>query len=191
MNNYFSGGIRLLGSLMLGLALTQAAPAFAAESAPASASYMTESALHCGELDISIESYCRFNDNQDGACFLQKLKLRHAGSSKLTEKFYLYENYLKDQSMIVQLSCVKGQGKNLLMAESSNLGNCKDCEWHDFFSETGAYLGSDRTKFGASNSKPKALPGNFAQKNGLVTDSEGHFTVLDKVWVNREPRKEK
>ncbi len=189
MNKRLFGSLRLMVCLFTGFALLPATAS--AEDILKAAPYITEAHLHCDQLDVSVESYCQPDENADGACFLQKVKLHHAGSGKVTEKFYLYENYLKNQSMIVQLACVKGRDKNKVVLESTNLGNCNGCEWSDYFSDTGSFLGSDRTIFGATNSKPKALPGNFFQKHGFVLDDQGHFTEIEKVWVSRELRKEK
>lgn len=192
MNNYFSGSFRLLSSLVFGAALL---PAIAsAQVAAKSATYITEASLHCEELDVSVETYCEPNERLDAACFLQKVKLRQPGTDKFSEKLYLYEDYLKDRSLITQLACVKGKGDkghSKIVLSSTNLGNCKSCEWDDYFSEAGVFLGSSREKFGATNFKPKALPGNFLQKHGFVLDDNGRFTEIEKVSVKRTQREGK
>ncbi|MES2039110.1 MAG: hypothetical protein V4495_14855 [Pseudomonadota bacterium] len=192
MNNYFSSSFRLLSSLILGAALL---PAIAsAQVATKSATYVTEASLHCDELDVSVETYCEPNERLDGACFLQKVKLRQAGTDKFSEKLYLYEDYLKDRSQITQLACVKGKGDkghSKIVLSSTNLGNCKSCEWDDYFSEAGVFLGSTREKFGATNSKPKAIPGNFYQKHGFLLNDQGRFTEIEKVSVKRTQREGK
>lgn len=157
----------------------------------AEATYITQANLHCEELDVSVETYCKPDERLDAACFLQKVRLRLTSTGKFTEKLYLYEDYLKDRSLITQLACVKGKSKNKVVLNSSNLGNCKVCEWADYFSETGVFLGSDREKFGATNFKPRALPGNFYQKYGFVLDDNGRFTEIEKVSVKRTQREGK
>ncbi|MFZ6780154.1 hypothetical protein ACO0LD_25255 [Undibacterium sp. Ji83W] len=194
MNNYFPGSFRLLSGLILGTALLPAVAS--AQAATKSATYITEASLHCGELDVTVETYCEPNERLDAACFLQKVKLRQTASGKLIEKFYLYEDYLKDQSLVTQLACVKGKGdkggdKSKVVLSSTNLGNCKSCEWDDYFSETGVFLGSTREKFGATNSKPKAIPGNFYQKHGILLNDQGRFTEIEKVSVKRTQREGK
>ncbi|MFZ6709544.1 hypothetical protein [Undibacterium sp. TC9W] len=185
MNKYLPGFCVRLG-LSLGFALF---PLVANAAGPATGGpYVNEAKLHCEQLDVKVESYCQLDPRLGGACFLQKVQMRHAGTGKVTEKFYLYENYLKDQSMITQLSCVKGHEKNRVILESTNLGNCKRCEWRDFFSDTGDFIGSDRAIFGATNSKPKNLPANFYKKNAYLNDDAGNLITIEKVWVDREPR---
>ncbi|BBB62043.1 hypothetical protein UNDKW_3770 [Undibacterium sp. KW1] len=197
MNNYFPGSFRLLSSLVLGVALL---PAIAnAQVTAKSTTYITEASLHCDELNVTVETYCEANERLDGACFLQKVKLRQSGTDKFSEKLYLYEDYLKDRSLITQLACVKGKGgkgkedksRNKIVLSSTNLGNCKSCEWDDYFSETGVFLGSSREKFGATNFKPRALPGNLLQRHGFVLDDNGRFTEIEKVSVKRIQREGK
>ncbi|MFZ6643458.1 hypothetical protein ACO0LL_27300 [Undibacterium sp. TC4M20W] len=197
MNNYFPGSFRLLSSLVLGAVLL---PAIVnAQVTAKSTTYITEASLHCDGLDVTVETYCEPNERLDGACFLQKVKLRQSGTDKFSEKLYLYEDYLKDRSLITQLACVKGKGdkgkedkgRSKIVLSSTNLGNCKSCEWDDYFSETGVFLGSSREKFGATNFKPKALPGNVLQKHGFVLDDNGRFTEIEKVSVKRIQREGK
>jgi len=198
MNNYLTGSFRLLRCLAFGAALL---PAIAsAQVVTKSATYITEASLHCGELDVTVETYCEPNERLDGACFLQKVKLRQIGTDKFSEKLYLYEDYLKDRSQITQLACVKAKGDKgnkgekgpgKIVLSSTNLGNCKSCEWDDYFSEAGVFLGSSREKFGATNFKPKVLPGNFLQKHGFALDDNGRFTEIEKVSVRRTQREGK
>ncbi|MFZ6709542.1 hypothetical protein [Undibacterium sp. TC9W] len=189
MNKYLPGFCVLLG-LSLGCALF---PPVAHAAGPATGGpYVNEAKLHCEQLDVKVETFCQLDKSAEEQCFLQRAQLRHGITGKLTEKFYLYENYLKDQSLITGMLCVKGSNKkNKVILRSTNLGNCKGCEWSDYFSETGEFLGSDRTMFGATNSKPKKMPHNFDEKIGYATDAAGNMVTIEEVYVDRRLRKEK
>lgn len=162
-----------------------------AQTAEKTTAYITETSLHCGEASLNVETYCEPDERLDAACFLQRLKFKQSKTGKEATKLYLYENYKQDMSLVTELSCVKGRDKNKIVLSSTNLGNCETCEWEDYFSTDGVFLGSNREKFGPSNIKIKALPADFFQKNGFVLDDKGHFGEVDKVQVKRTARKEK
>lgn len=169
-------------------ATTSATPATIQPSTKA-ASYAGTSSLPCGDLDVRIETFCELDDAGKNGCFLQKLNIRHKPSGKEKNKLYLYENYQQDRSLIMSMVCVKARGKDRLVLEASNLGSCKVCEWEDYFSAEGAFLGSSRAIHGATNFKPRALPGNFYEKNGLLLDKQDHFTETGRVNVSYVPGK--
>ncbi len=182
--------------LLLGLSISCALlPAAVSAAEPAiGESYINKDNLHCDQLDVTVESYCQLDERLGGgACYMQKVHMLHTGTGKVSEKFYLYENYLNDQSMISYIECVKGTNKkNKVVLRSGNLGNCRNgCEWNDYFSETGAFLGSDRLMFGATNTKPKKLPANFFDKSGYEEDRYKQWVTVQKVFINRQPRGEK
>ncbi len=154
--------------------------------------YINEARLHCEQLDVKVETFCQLDKDTEEFCFMQRAQFRHGISGKLTEKFYLYEHYLKDRSLITTMLCVKGSNKkNKVVLRSTNLGNCKGCEWSDYFSETGEFLGSDRIMFGATNTRPQKLPRNFDDKIGYETNAAGNMVTVEEVYVDRQPRKGK
>lgn len=83
---------------------------------------------------------------------------------KVTEYFLEYANPQSNGSMIVQGRCIHLMDTDIVELSNTNYGNCNDCEWSDFFSHSGAYIGSTHKKFGAINFHYKTLRGTNFKK---------------------------
>ena len=148
--------------------------------------YSTVSALDCGNTKIQVRTYCEQLANGAPGCFLQKATFANSSNGSTFGQLFLYERYKKDLSLISTILCVqKKNGVGVVLA-STNLGNCKVCEWEDYFDTSGKLLGSTRTKFGPTNIGLKRLPMNFYQTQGWLLDDRGRLVEIGKASVSRK-----
>ena len=91
-------------------------------------------------------------------------------------------------SLIVEMTCVQGTKEPKVVMGSTNLGNCRVCEWEDYFEPSGRFLGSTLGKFGASNFNPKPVAKDFYRTNGIVVDESGRPVETASVKIDRGPR---
>ncbi len=154
-------------------------------SPPVDPEYHTESSMQCGSTNVRVVTYCEEDKTLGAACFLQKVVFTNSHTKQASRRFYLYEHYKKDMSLIASMFCVKkGNGTGIVL-HSANLGNCVGCEWDDYFNEAGSFMGSDRTLFGPTNFKTKPVPDSFYEKYGFILDADGRFVELANVDVPR------
>lgn len=98
--------------------------------------------LICGNSPVLITSTCIANDeeNSDPYCFSQNVSFVHVKARHAKTFLYKYEE--DKQTFIYGATCLKDENNFYIELKSSNLGNCKFCEWNDYFDITGTYIGS-------------------------------------------------
>lgn len=148
--------------------------------------YSTVSALDCGNTKIQVRTYCEQLANGSPGCFLQKATFANSSRGSTFEQLYLYERYKEDLSLISEISCVRRKDGVGVVLASTNLGNCKICEWEDYFDTSGRLLGSTRIRFGPTNIGLKRLPKDFYQTEGWLLDDRGRLVEIGKTSVSRK-----
>ena len=114
--------------------------------------------FHCGGSEIAITSTCISSDqtNSDPYCFFQNIAFVDL-VLKQTKSFHY--NYKTDnQKYISGAKCIKTEIGFYVELENTNLGNCKICEWNDYFDEKGEYVGSEKGMYGNTSFVRKFLP---------------------------------
>lgn len=107
--------------------------------------------LDCNKHEIVITSTCVANDdfNSDPYCFQQNVAFVNAITRKSRSVSFYYDE--DRQKYIYGDICIKSENKYYVELQSSNLGNCTKCEWSDYFSQQGSYIGSDNGKHAKTN----------------------------------------
>lgn len=111
--------------------------------------YVSKDEFLCGKTAIVITSTCISYDveNSDPYCFSQVASFVNVEKRQTKSFFYNYEQ--DKQVFIYGAACLNDKNKQFVELNSSNLSNCKNCEWSDYFSSDGIYIGSSdspRTK---------------------------------------------
>jgi hypothetical protein len=98
--------------------------------------------LNCNKNKIIITSTCinRNKENSAPYCFSQSVAFFNKNKSLSRIQNYKYNQ--ESHSFIYQASCIRARNKFYIKLINSNLGNCSNCEWYDFFSNNGIYIGS-------------------------------------------------
>ncbi len=124
-------------------------------------SYVNVDELHCGNQNVLIVSSCIARDayNSDPYCFSQEVTFM-SEQSRVTNS-YLYKYPPSSSQFAYGATCVATGADYLVELSSSNLGNCAQCEWSDFFTASGKYI--------ASSPSPKMAGGI---KRRLLTKSQ-------------------
>lgn len=106
--------------------------------------YSNTNEFTCNKHKIAITSTCITKDefNSDPYCFMQNIAFINSTSKQANYISYHYTN--DSQKFINNAKCIESKNKFYVELESGNLGNCKICEWSDYFSESGRYLGSEQ-----------------------------------------------
>lgn len=104
--------------------------------------YSNINVLPCGNAKVAITSICVANDtgNSDPYCFSQTAAFVQIQKRQASSVLYAYEE--DKQQFIYSAACMNDQDKLYVELNSSNLGNCTDCEWSDYFNIDGSYIGS-------------------------------------------------
>jgi hypothetical protein len=138
--------------------------------------------LDCNNHEIVITSTCVANDdfNSDPYCFQQNVAFVNIGSRKSRSASFYYEE--DRQKYIYGVSCIKSENKYYVELQSSNLGNCTKCEWSDYFSQQGSYIGSDNGKHAKTNFRKKIISIIEAKKirKGISTQKI-HMTTISRM----------
>lgn len=113
--------------------------------------------LDCGEAYVEVETHCLPHgwDGSAGHCKSQKLTIKTR--SRTIRQTLLYPDTPGIQSLVVGISCLSDDKTTVIEFSSTDFANCGVCEWSDFYSTSGIYLGSTREKFGATNFKYREI----------------------------------
>jgi hypothetical protein len=132
--------------------------------------YSNVSSFECGESKVVINSTCVSNDefNSDPYCFTQNVGFVNRPLSQVRSFIYYYEK--DSQKYISAAKCIKAEQGYYVELESTNLGNCKTCEWSDYFEEAGQYIGSENGRYGKTSFARKLVP---LKKKGML--QKGRF----------------
>jgi hypothetical protein len=96
--------------------------------------YFNVDKIYCGGTKLTITAQCidSKGDNTNPYCHLQTLSFSHNKSHQTVTHRYSHEAS-PNQPFIYRAACLKKFNTHYFDLTSSNLGNCKTCEWHDFF----------------------------------------------------------
>lgn len=136
----------LLLASVCGAWLTLTAPGwgFAQTSTPTSqeTGYTKQDQLACDDTIVSIASHCVANDTDDSDpyCSRQIVTFKVQGVSQ--SPAYTFHYAQNAHAFIYGAACLKNDQTSFIELSSSNLGNCAQCEWVDYFASTGAYIAS-------------------------------------------------
>jgi hypothetical protein len=139
----------------------------------------------CGEDRISIETIQRQVDLYTGEALLQVVGFTSKdGKAKM---YYLqYDNsYPGPDSMIIRAKCITNEAGNFVWLLSENYGSCDGCEWSDFYTPDGTYLGSQKngTEFGAVGFGYHPLPERYQSLFAdLPMSREGWLAEIDRTF---------
>lgn len=104
--------------------------------------YANTDVFVCGKKKIVITSTCVAADfeNTDPVCFSQSVSFVQIADRQAVSFFYSYEQ--DEQKFIRSAACLRNKNEFFVVLENANLANCKICEWSDYFSVNGFYIGS-------------------------------------------------
>ena len=133
--------------------------------------YSNVNNFQCGDSEIAITSTCLSNDqtNSDPYCFSQNVAFVNLILKKTKSFNYSYET--NNRKHVFGARCIKTDIGFYVELENTNLGNCKTCEWNDYFDEKGEYVGSEEGMNGSTSFVRKFLPSKkkeVIQKGELV-----------------------
>jgi hypothetical protein len=99
--------------------------------------------LPCGPHRFELVTTCAFADNADSHCFRQALTFGTAdGTSHRTMTIH-YPKVKRGDEFVIGAFCVADRSRHYVVLQGSNFGSCSEgCEWYDFFTSDGRYLGS-------------------------------------------------
>lgn len=101
--------------------------------------------LQCGETEVVVTTACMDTANGGVYCFNQNLAFLNF--SKNGEGIYKNISYIHPSDgagspFMADVACIKVGEKYYVRTGSTNFGNCYGCEWSDFFTNRGKYIGS-------------------------------------------------
>jgi hypothetical protein len=127
---------------LLALLLFAAGAAAAAGVAPPAPAkgWTSEDSMTCGDSRVVVATACIEEDDEPW-CASQQLTVTGPGGKRETA----YRYSLKDriQPFITGAACYKKGKEALIILQRTNFGNCRGCEWSDFYTADGRYLGSN------------------------------------------------
>ncbi len=105
-------------------------------------SYANVDELRCGNQNVLIVSSCiaRDADNSDPYCFSQQVTFM--SEKNMVTNSHLYKYQTNSSQFAYGATCIATGSDYLVELSSSNLGNCAQCEWSDFFTASGNYMAS-------------------------------------------------
>jgi hypothetical protein len=120
--------------------------------------YFNVDKMDCGGTRLTITTQCIDNngDNTNPYCHSQTVSFSHNKNHQTVTHYYSHKASL-NQPFIYSVACLKKSNTHYFDLTSSNLGNCKTCEWHDFFSEFGTYIGSSTWVGSTTSFKRKSI----------------------------------
>jgi hypothetical protein len=103
--------------------------------------WTSTSRMECGPAVVTVTTHCRETEEDLPYCDVQTLAVKDAASERRT----VYRLPFKDgnQPFIAGASCHRRGTEGVIVLERINFGNCRmGCEWSDYYSLSGAYLGT-------------------------------------------------
>jgi hypothetical protein len=149
---------RMLASSLLILAGAYAGPAFSQDigQAPGNGMWSSQAALRCGKHRISLTTSCHEQQEDDTPlCPSQEMHVEGTGANKVTE--YRHQINGGDQDYVTEAACFEKGEAAYLVLSGTNFGNCAGCEWEDFYTPDGRYLGSTAGIYKDSGFRRKTL----------------------------------
>jgi hypothetical protein len=141
--------------------------------------YSNTNEFTCNQNKIVITSTCVTKDefNSDPYCFMQNVAFINSTSNQANSISYYYKN--DSQKFVNNARCIESKNKFYVELESGNMGNCKICEWSDYFSESGRYLGSEQGLSGKTSFSKRLLRQKELQpiKDGRLLQSVEITTI--------------
>lgn len=125
--------------------------------------YSNTDKLDCGENSVIITSTCIANDdsNSDPYCFSQTVSFLK-NSMEAVNYSYTYGSL--GATFVYEAACLQNSREFYVELGSSSLGSCKTCEWYDFFSDSGVYIGSSEWMKSKTSFNRKILARNIERK---------------------------
>jgi hypothetical protein len=119
--------------------------------------YAHVDSLHCGRQDVVVVSSCiaRDEDNSDPYCFSQEVTFVDEKYAVTNSIRYAYPT--NSNQFVYGAHCLASGGNFIVEMSSSNLGNCAQCEWSDYFTESGKYIASTPSPKPSSSIKRQLL----------------------------------
>ena len=112
-----------------------------AQEAPGSnEAFSKKQSLHCAGYTVEAQTSCS-GPREKGNCSGQTINFTGPGGTQ-TLRYHHHRDRFSDQSFVDSVNCSKVDGKFYVLLESTNFGNCDNCEWDEVFSPDGTYIGS-------------------------------------------------
>lgn len=115
--------------------------------------------LNCGQTKIIITTTCLSEENT--YCFHQNVAFI-AQNGHIKNVGYSQPYRLGDPPLIASAGCVRVKQQHYVILNNTNFGLCADvCDWQDFFTHRGQYLGSTLGWKGATSFTRKLVSDRF------------------------------
>lgn len=146
--------------------------------------YTKSAVLQCGETEMAITTSCM--DTTDGTgvyCFNQTLAfLNFFKRKKIAQREGLYKTVTYShpsdgagEPFVTNVSCIKVGQKYYVQTINANFGNCRGCEWTDFFTNQGKYVASTGS----------GVYGRTSFVHKLISNKL-YDRIMDGEWVEQE-----
>lgn len=117
---------------------------------------------------------------EDSYCFHQNVAFI-AKNGHIKNVGYSQPYRLGDPPFIVSAGCVRVQQQHYVILNNTNLGLCADvCDWQDFFTNRGQYLGSTKGLKGLTSFSRKLVSDHFFSRmmaGDWVEQANGEIAV--------------
>jgi hypothetical protein len=119
---------------------TYASLAVAQQASSSDDAFSKKQSLHCADYTVDVQTWCS-GPREEGNCPDQTVHFTGSGGTR-TIRYHHHRERFSDQSFVASINCSKVDGKFYVLLESTNFGNCNNCEWYEVFSPDGTYIGS-------------------------------------------------
>ena len=113
-------------------------------AANSSDEYTNVVSFTCTATQLEVQTTCqRGRDGEPPNCRPQRIEFStkkntkniSAPTSKVNERY---------PASIFRIRCLKNKSRYIAALDSTNYGNCKNCEWSDYYSISGVFIGSNK-----------------------------------------------
>ena len=133
--------------LILAMAALCAAPAWPQSQTGASPKphearehWESKTAIDCGDTHVELRTFCEDKEEDLPYCPVQQATFSSPGHSRTVRNAYQFNEGA--QQFIVGIACYKDARGQVVEMSKTNFANCSICEWSDFYTADGSYLGS-------------------------------------------------
>lgn len=116
-------------------------PATASDNNKDIESYTNVNTISCGST-ITVATTCFEKMEALPFCHNQTVVLFNPSNEKSFGLSYNYTFNDGNQEFIANITCYTHNKERFIVITNTNFGNCRTCEWFDFYSSNGNYLGS-------------------------------------------------
>ncbi len=145
--------------------------------------------LQCGRTDVVITTTCVQREEGLAYCFNQNISFLKKDGDIIRNVNYnapFESSGGGYQPLITKIFCVPMKNKFYLDVGSTIFESCSNCEWSDYFSENGTYLGSTSGHYPRTNFKYRIASKSFLDAILTVENTDLKSVFISRVNEEKE-----